>query len=146
MNLRTCVEVTHRFFSSRGSAPHPAGASAPDPAFNFSQIQLLLIDLLGARLKRRRLEYAFLTNSAATVRSVGAMSVRAWVRPRPWSGPRWWCRPIYFTLKVATWWQQRPEGLPAPPSGCASRPLCRVVRDSRNTLLATAPADSVETL
>ena len=30
-------------------------------------------------------------------------------------------------------------------SGCASRPLCRVVRDSRNTLLATAPADSAET-
>ena len=36
-------------------------------------------------------------------------------------------------------------GVPAPPSGCASRPLCRVVRDSRNTLLATAPADSAET-
>ena len=35
-NLRTCVEVTHRMahFSSRGSAPHPAGARAPDPAFN----------------------------------------------------------------------------------------------------------------
>ena len=30
-------------------------------------------------------------------------------------------------------------------SGCASRPLCRVVRDRRNTLLATAPADSDET-
>jgi hypothetical protein len=50
-----------------------------------------------------------------------------------------WCRP---TLKVA---QQRPEGVPALPSGCASRPLCRVVRDSRNTLLATAQADSAET-
>ena len=68
------------------------------------------------------------------------MSVRACVRPRPsWSGPRWWCRP---TLKV---WQPRPAGVPAPPSGCASRPLCRVVRDSKNTLLATAPADSAET-
>ena len=32
-----------------------------------------------------------------------------------------------------------------PPSGCASRRLCRVVRDSKNTLLATAPADSAET-
>ena len=39
----------------------------------------------------------------------------------------------------------QPAGVPAPPPGCASRPLCRVVRDSRNTLLATAPADSVET-
>ena len=34
------------------------------------------------RRERRRLEYAFLTNAAATVRSVGAMSVRACVRPR----------------------------------------------------------------
>ena len=31
--------------------------------------------------ERRRLEYAFLTNVAATVRSVGAMLVRACVRP-----------------------------------------------------------------
>ena len=35
-------------------------------------------------------------------------------------------------------------------TGCASRPLycrpiCRVVRDLKNTLLATAPADSAET-
>ena len=29
------------------------------------------------RRERRRLEYAFLTNAAATVRSVGAVSVRA---------------------------------------------------------------------
>ena len=35
------------------------------------------------RRKRRCLEYAFLTNAAATVRSVGAMSERACVRPRP---------------------------------------------------------------
>ena len=33
------------------------------------------------RRERRRLEYAFLTNAAATVRSVGAVSVRACVRP-----------------------------------------------------------------
>ena len=33
------------------------------------------------RRECRRLEYAFLTNAAATVRSVGAMSVRACVRP-----------------------------------------------------------------
>ena len=33
------------------------------------------------RRKRRRLEYAFLTNAAATVRSLGAVSVRACVRP-----------------------------------------------------------------
>ena len=33
------------------------------------------------RRERRRLEQAFLTNAAATVRSVGAMSVRACVRP-----------------------------------------------------------------
>jgi hypothetical protein len=35
----------------------------------------------GHRRERRRLEYAFLTNAAATVRSVGAVSVRACVRP-----------------------------------------------------------------
>ena len=35
----------------------------------------------GHRREHRRLEYAFLTNAAATVRSVGAVSVRACVRP-----------------------------------------------------------------
>jgi hypothetical protein len=56
------------------------------------------------------------------------------------SGARWWCRP---TLKVAA---TPCRCAPAPPSGCASRPLCQgVQRDSRNTLLATAPADSAET-
>ena len=33
------------------------------------------------RRERRRLECAFLTNAAATVRSVGAVGVRACVRP-----------------------------------------------------------------
>ena len=42
-------------------------------------------------------------------------------------GPRWWCRP---TLKV---WQPRPAGVPAPPSDCASRPLCWVVRYTQGT-------------
>ena len=72
--------------------------------------------------------------------SGSGVSERPCVRPRPsWSGPRWWCRP---TLKVA-----------ATPCRCASTTirLCESAtlsgchRDSRNMVLATAPADSAET-
>ena len=104
------------------------------------------------RRERRRLEYAFLTNAAATVRSCGSgVSVRACegVRPRASHKVEWstMAVPTYpegvsHALKVCQHHHQVVRVGPAL-SGCQ-----RVVRDSRNTLLATltAPADSAETL
>ena len=51
---------------------------------------------------------------------------------------------VDVSSSVRTVQRRRVESL-VPPSGCASRRLCRVVRDWKNMVLATAPADSAET-
>jgi hypothetical protein len=91
------------------------------------------------RRERRRLEQAFLTNAAATVRSVGAVcGVSEGV-----------CEALTFmewsTMVVPTY----PEG------GSHALPVCqhhhqvvrvgRFVRDWKNMVLAAAPVDSAET-
>jgi hypothetical protein len=53
----------------------------------------------GRRKIRSDCSWAPSGECVATVRSVGGVSLRACVRPRPsQNGPRWWCRP---TLKMA---------------------------------------------